>query len=123
MNKTLQQHLDTAFAVMRKTKAPNPPNEEVLGRQRAFRDQADRIEKLRQERVSSEVRLYEVVRHRGHWRILHNEKHSKPFDSQEAAIDGAKRTAAEASSKGHAVQVVLRRTDGQVVACALTDEE
>ena len=32
---------------------------------------------------------YEVVRHRGHWRILHIGKHSAPYDSQEAAIAAA----------------------------------
>lgn len=115
MTKTLQQHLDFAFRAFQRAKAPDPPNEEVLGRERAFRDQADKIEKLRQQRISSEVLVYEVVRHRGHWRVLHQKRHSKPFGDQEAAIDAAKRAAAETANKGHAVQVILRRTDGQVV--------
>ena len=32
---------------------------------------------------------YEVVRHRGHWRVLHVGKHSAPCDSQDAAIAAA----------------------------------
>lgn len=115
MTRTLQQHLDSAFRTLRNAKAPNPPNEEVLGRQRAFRDRADKIEKLRQQRISSDVLVYEVVEHRGHWRILHQKKHSKPFGDQEAAIDAAKSAAAETASKGHAVQVILRQADGKVV--------
>jgi hypothetical protein len=122
LTKTLQQHLDIAYRALQKTKAPNPPNEEVLGRERAFRDQADKIEKLRQQRVARETLVYEVVRHRGHWRILHQEKHSKAFGDQEAAIDAAKATAAKAANKGREVQVILRRVDGQVVNYALADE-
>ena len=122
MTKTLRQHLDIAFRALQKAKAPSPPNEEVLGRERAFRDQADKIEKLRQQRVARKALVYEVVRHRGHWRILHQEKHSKAFGDQEAAIDAAKTTAAKAASKGREVQVILRQIDGQVVNYALVDE-
>ena len=123
MTKTLQQHLDLAFRALQKAKAPSPPNEEVLGRERAFRDRADKIEKLRQQRVSREMLVYEVVRHRGHWRVLHQERHSKPFGDQEAAIDAAKTTAAKAANEGHEVQVILRRSDGRAVNYALMDEE
>src|SRR5262245_54883970 len=31
--------------------------------------------------------VYDVVRHRGHWRVLHAGKHSLPHASQDAAID------------------------------------
>lgn len=122
MTKTLQQQFGDSLRVIRKAKAPNRPNEEVLGRQRAFRDQADKIEKLRQQRVSRELLVYEVVHHRNRWRILHQNRHSKPFGDQETAIDAAKRIAAETANKGHAVQVILRRTDGGFVNYALVDD-
>lgn len=121
MTKTLRQHLE-AFGVRRSSKAPTPPTEEVLGRERAFRDQADKIEKLRQQRLSSKVRVYEIVRHRGQWRILHQQKHSRPFVDQEAALDAAKRIAAETAEAGHSVRIVVRQADGQVASCSSTDE-
>ena len=60
MTKTLQQHLDIAFRALQEARAQNPPNEEIPGPRRAFRDQADKIEKLRQQRVSREVLVYEL---------------------------------------------------------------
>ena len=32
---------------------------------------------------------YEIVRYRGHWRVLHIGKHSAPYDNQGAAIAAA----------------------------------
>ena len=57
---------------------------------------------------------YEVVRHRGHWRILHLGKRSPPHASQEAAIGSAMKTAMKQEAAGRTVTVKLLRTDGQV---------
>ena len=58
--------------------------------------------------------MFEVVRHRGHWRVLHIGRHSPPHPSQEAAIGCAMKMALEKEAGGHAAAVRLRRTDGQV---------
>jgi hypothetical protein len=55
---------------------------------------------------------YEVVRHRGHWRVLHIGKHSAPCDSQDAAIAAAIAQAKESIAQGRLAQVRLKRTDG-----------
>jgi hypothetical protein len=55
---------------------------------------------------------YEVVRHRGHWRVLHVGKHSAPCDSQDAAIAAAIAQAKESIAQGRLAQVRLKRTDG-----------
>lgn len=57
---------------------------------------------------------FDVVRHRGHWRVLHVGKHSDPHPNQKAAIDSAMRTALERRADGRTVIVRLNRTDGQV---------
>jgi hypothetical protein len=55
---------------------------------------------------------FEVVRHRGHWRVLHIGKHSPPHDSQEAAIAAAVAQAKESIAQGRLALVRLKRTDG-----------
>lgn len=55
---------------------------------------------------------YEVVRHRGHWRVFHIGKHSAPCDSQDAAIAAAIGQAKEAVAQGRLALVRLKRTDG-----------
>ena len=55
---------------------------------------------------------YEVVRHRGHWRILHIGKHSIPLDSQDAAIAAAVHQAKQSIAQGRVALVRLKRTDG-----------
>lgn len=57
---------------------------------------------------------YEVVRHRGTWRVLHVGRHSRPHLSQEAAIGSAMKLALEKEAAGHTVVVRLLRTDGQI---------
>jgi hypothetical protein len=57
---------------------------------------------------------YEVVRHRGHWRVLHLGKHSQPHASQEAAIGSVMKIALKQEAAGRTVTVKLLRTDGQV---------
>ena len=58
---------------------------------------------------------YEVVRHRGHWRVLHMGKHSAPHLDQDAAKAAAMDSARQAKASGRDVAVRLLRTDGQVI--------
>ena len=58
---------------------------------------------------------YEVVRHRGHWRVLHIGKHSAPHPNQKAAIACAMKLAMESKTAGRNVVVRLNRTDGRVL--------
>ncbi|HEV8391403.1 MAG TPA: DUF2188 domain-containing protein [Dongiaceae bacterium] len=57
---------------------------------------------------------YDVVRHRGHWKVLHAGKHSTPYPTQKAAIDSAMKIAMESRSAGRTVAVRLNRTDGRI---------
>jgi hypothetical protein len=120
--KTLQQHIDATFGSIKRTRVRTPPDPQVLDRERAFQNQASKLENLRLRRMANEQLVYEVVRHRGHWRILHLEKYSKPFEDEAAAIDAAKQTAKDRAKRGHPVEVILRQTDGQSVTCALDEE-
>jgi hypothetical protein len=56
---------------------------------------------------------YEVVRCRGHWRVLHIGKHSAPCDSQDPAIAAAVARAKESLAQGRLALVRLKRTDGE----------
>ena len=58
---------------------------------------------------------YEVVRHRGHWRVLHLGKHSAPHLDQEAAKAAAIESARQARASGRDAVVRLLRTDGKVI--------
>jgi Uncharacterized protein conserved in bacteria (DUF2188) len=58
--------------------------------------------------------VYDVVRHRGSWRVLHVGRYSAPYASQHAAIDAATRAATQEMANGRNVTVRLNRTDGQV---------
>jgi len=64
--------------------------------------------------VSAASFVFEVVRHRGHWRVLHVGKYSLPHPSQEAAIGLAMKMALEREAAGHVATVRLLRTDGQI---------
>jgi hypothetical protein len=57
---------------------------------------------------------YDVVRHRGHWRVLHIGKHSAAQPDQKAAIAHAMKLAMESKAAGRSVVVRLNRTDGRV---------
>lgn len=57
---------------------------------------------------------YDVVRHRGHWRVLHIGKHSAAHPNQKAAIEHAMKLAMESKAAGRHVLVRLNRTDGRV---------
>jgi hypothetical protein len=56
---------------------------------------------------------YEVVRHRGHWRVLHRGKHSAPYASQDAAVATAVAQAKQSVAQGRLALVRLKRTDGE----------
>jgi hypothetical protein len=58
--------------------------------------------------------IYDVVRHRGHWRVLHIGKHSAPHPNQKAAIDQAMKLASVSKAEGRNVVVRLKRTDGRI---------
>jgi hypothetical protein len=58
--------------------------------------------------------VYDVVRHRGSWRVLHVGRYSPPHPNQQAAIDAATRAATQDMANGRTVMVRLNRTDGQV---------
>jgi hypothetical protein len=57
---------------------------------------------------------YDVVRHRGHWKVLHVGRHSASHPSQKSAIDSAVKLAMESRAAGRAVLVRLNRTDGRI---------
>lgn len=59
--------------------------------------------------------IYDIVRHRGHWRVLHLGRHSAPYDNQEAAVAAALKAARPAYEAGRGVAVRLNRTDGKVL--------
>jgi hypothetical protein len=62
---------------------------------------------------------YEVVRHRGYWRVLYIGKHAAPCDSQDAAIAAAVAQAKESVAQGGLALVRLERTDGEEHLMAL----
>ncbi|HEY3147376.1 MAG TPA: DUF2188 domain-containing protein [Dongiaceae bacterium] len=64
---------------------------------------------------------YDVVRHRGSWRVLHVGKYSAPYPSQHAAIDAAMAAATQDMANGRTVVVRLNRTDGQVFDLTSTE--
>lgn len=57
---------------------------------------------------------YDVVRHRGHWKVLHVGRHSASRPSQKSAIDSAVKLALESRAAGRNVLVRLNRTDGRI---------
>lgn len=56
---------------------------------------------------------YEVVRHRGHWRVLHIGKYSVPYNNQDDAIAAAVARAKQSVAQGRMALVRLIRTDGK----------
>jgi hypothetical protein len=119
-----------------------PPSDESIQRERRMEEALRKLERLRaarlsnphkQEGVATEILpdssshasaaapadalptlYYEVVRFRGHWRVLHRGKHSSPYASQEAAVESAMKSAMALEAAGRKVAVKLLRTDGQV---------
>jgi hypothetical protein len=117
----LQEMIDAAFGAQEKLPTPQVPTERFKEQERAFSQRAEKIAALRQTRLAgasatpSSPFVFEVVRFRGHWRILHRKKHSSAFPDQTAAIMGAKKLAIAKRHQGHSVRVVLQRTDGNAV--------
>ena len=62
---------------------------------------------------------FDIVRHRGHWRVLHIGKHSAPYESQDAAIAAAVTQAKQSVADGRQARVRLKRTDGEERLIAL----
>ena len=122
----LQQMINAAFPSKSAERTPQRPSEAVAERERSFASTAARIEALRQARVEANQPanaplLFEVVRHRGSWRIRHRGKHTSPFSDQTAAIVAAVKQAKAKRETGAAVEVRLNRTDGGVVVQSLDD--
>jgi hypothetical protein len=59
--------------------------------------------------------IYDIVRHRGHWRVLHAGKHSNPHADQQAATAAAILAARQGHTASRSVLVRLNRTDGHVL--------
>jgi hypothetical protein len=123
---TLQQMIDAAFPGETADREPQRPSEAFVERERSFAETATRVESLRQARLAGGQPalslLFEVVRHRGSWRILHRNKHSSPFPDQTAAVAAAIKQAKAKREAGHSVEVRLKRTDGEIVMQPLDDE-
>jgi hypothetical protein len=123
---TLQQMIDDAFPGETAERAPQRPSEAFVARERSFAETATRVESLRQARLAGDqpVRsiLFEVVRHRGSWRVLHRGKHSSPLADQSAAVAAAIKQAKAKREAGFPVEVRLIRTDGEIVVQPLDDE-
>ncbi|WP_162917378.1 hypothetical protein [Dongia deserti] len=117
----LQHALDRIFGQPEAERAAQQPTDAFLDRERAFADTAKKIEALRQKRVSNPglrplpETVFEVVRHRGSWRILHRSKYSAPFADQAAAIAAAKELGRSKRALGYPVKILLRRYDGEIV--------
>lgn len=126
--KNLQAVIDAAFGAPEAVRAPQVPSDSFKQREQALAERAMKIEALRRERLASaQVRpaslVFEIVRHRGHWRTLHGGKHSSPLSDQAAAVLAAKKLARRKRDLGHAVEVILRRTDGECVVQSIDDDE
>ena len=125
--KKLQQMIDAAFPEKDAKRSPQGPSEAFVEREQSFANTATRIEALRQARVEADQPanaplLFEIVRHRGSWRIRHRGKHTSPFSDQTAAIMAAVKQAKAKRETGAAVEVRLNRTDGGVILQSLDDE-
>jgi hypothetical protein len=97
------------------------PSDLSVERQRLFAQQEARLWELRKARLnardgpaSSTARTYDVVRHKGAWRILYLGKHSQACPSQQAAVAAAVEKARADAALGRAVRVRLVRVDGRV---------
>jgi hypothetical protein len=98
------------------------PSELAVERQKVFAEQEARLWELRKARLNlpRDVRAgaaavtYDVVRHRGAWRVQHLGKHSPPHASQQAAIASAVEKAKNDAALGRVARVRLVRVDGRV---------
>lgn len=116
--RNLQAVIDAAFGAPENEPTPQVPSDAFKERELAFAERAKKIDALRLKRLANSPKrpaslVFEIVRYRGHWRTLHGGKHSSPFPDQAAAIAAAKSLAKSKREMGHAVEVLLRRTDGK----------
>ena len=124
----LQEMIDAAFGAQQAAPPPQAPSEAFKERDRAFAARAEKIESLRLARLTNAGEpapaplLFEVVRIRGHWRTRRGNKESAALPDQASAIAAAKKLAIAKRKQGHAVKVVLQRTDGREVVQAIDDE-
>jgi len=116
---SFQQQLGALLGQPAPGKREQAQGEDLIARERAFCEQASTPEEPGQGRMDGEEQrptlYYDVVWHRGRWRIRHLNKHSAPFADQAAAIDAAWKLARKKQDQGHPVEVRLHRTDGEVV--------
>jgi len=125
---TLQDMIDAAFGVEEMAPPPQAPSEASKERDRAFAERAQKIESLRLARLTNAGEparaslLFEIVRVRGYWRTRHANKDSAAFPDQASAIAAARKLAIAKRKEGHAVKVVLQRTDGTEVIQPIDDE-
>jgi len=125
----LQEMIDAASGKQAERVAQRP-SEASLERERARGEHTRKIRSLKQTRLRSKQStqgpaplVFDVVRHRGYWRVLHNNRHSKAHSDQAAAILAATDLARKKRGLGHPVEVRLLRTDGQVVTQTLDQEQ
>lgn len=122
---TFEEIFELAFPHKPTERTPEAPSPAFYAREDAQKAAASKIAALREARlqgaksVEAAPLLYEIVRHRGQWRVLHNSHHSIPYCDQEAAINAALKSARAKKKLGHSVEVRLVRTDGQVLAQAI----
>lgn len=119
MPTSFQQQLGVLLGQPAPGKRDQAQGEDLIARDHAFCEQASTTEEPGQRRMDSEEQrptlYYDVVWHRGRWRIRHRGKHSAPFTDQAAAIGAAWKLARKSQEQGHVVEVRLHRTDGEVV--------
>ena len=122
-----QKIIDATLGAQQKLLSPQVSTDELAKRERGFSERAKEIETLRQigpGTVAETVPIsfvFEVVRHRGHWRTFHCNKHSSGFPDQAVAVAAAKKLAIAKRKQGHDVKVILRRTDGNEVTQTIDD--
>ncbi|HET6620814.1 MAG TPA: DUF2188 domain-containing protein [Dongiaceae bacterium] len=118
-----QPHPDAFSGVQEPKRRESAADDALISPERTEHEQTLRMieqpEQLPQPRTAMSEQppplLYDVVWHRGRWRIRHLSKHSAPFSDQAAAIDAAWKLARKKQDQGHVVEVRLHRTDGTVV--------
>ena len=122
--KNLLEQIDNAFG--RPPRSPQVPTDASQERERVFAERAKKIEALREMRLANPRKeppplTFEIVRHGGHWRILHAGRHSPSLPNQAEAIQAAREAARAKRKLGHPVEVILRRTNGDSVEQSIDD--
>jgi tRNA(Ser,Leu) C12 N-acetylase TAN1 len=66
---------------------------------------------------------YDVVRHRGCWRVLHLGRYSPSHPDLDSAVRAASKLAKEKIAAGREAEVRLNRTDGAIIQVNLEAEQ